>query len=306
MNSIVAKDLKKMFGKTPAVDNVSFAVKKGEIFGFLGPNGAGKTTTIRMLTGVISPDSGMVEIEGISLRENMAEAKMKFGVIPEIGNVYVDLTAKQNLYLTGKFYGLKGKFIEEKAEKLLRALNLYERRDYPARTFSKGMKQRLSIACAIMHDPDILFLDEPTEGLDVQSKRMVVSIINELKSKGSTIFLTTHNIEEANRLCETVCIINRGKIAAIGRPETLKKTFDDTQSIEISFRENVPSEMLEFDGISSVDLVGDKYKLYTSDPDMAVKKLASFAENHSYRISSLEICGPSLEEAFVILTGDSR
>jgi len=200
MTAITADKLKKRFGTVTAVDNVSFDVEEGEVFGFLGPNGAGKTTTIRLLTGILTPDTGNVTIKNINMKKNPIDAKMMMGVIPEMGNVYVDLTAKQNLILAGKYYGLSKNVLEDKADELLSILELYDRRNDSVRTFSKGMKQRISIACAIIHDPEILFLDEPTEGLDVQSRRLIIKIINDMNKKGCTIFLTTHNIEEANKL----------------------------------------------------------------------------------------------------------
>jgi len=303
MLAIKAENLKKKFGNVVAVDNVSFNVEKGEIFGLLGPNGAGKTTTIRLLTGILTPDAGNVTIEGINLRKNPIQSKMIMGVIPEVGNVYVDLTAKQNLYLAGKYYGLSKNILGKKSEDLLSTLGLHERRNDPVRKFSKGMKQRVSIACAIIHNPRILFLDELTEGLDVQSRRLVIDTINHMNEKGSTIFLTTHNIEEANKLCERICIINRGKIVAIDRPEKLKNTFDKTQSIEVSFNQKVKRDLLLSDFISKVDVYGDKWRLYTNNPDKTVKHVVALAEKKGLRIISITICGPSLEEAFVKLTG---
>jgi ABC-2 type transport system ATP-binding protein len=205
------------------------------MFGFLGPNGAGKTTTIRMLTGLLTPDSGDIFIDGVDIKRNPIKAKMKMGVIPEMGNVYVDLTAKQNIILSGKFYGIPRRDVGRRADSLLEQFELYERRDDHVKTFSKGMKQRINIASAIIHNPQILFLDEPTSGLDVQSQRLIRGIIRQMNQEGTTIFLTTHNIEEANILCERVGIINKGKMAAIDRPEKLRRTFEETQSVEISF-----------------------------------------------------------------------
>ncbi|MCD4785447.1 MAG: ATP-binding cassette domain-containing protein [Candidatus Eremiobacteraeota bacterium] len=306
MFAIKVENLRKRFGNVVAVSNVSFSVEKGEVFGFLGPNGAGKTTTIRMLTGILTPDVGKVVIEGINLRENQIRAKMKMGVVPETGNVYIDLTAKQNLYLAGRFYGLPKNILEKKSEELLSTLGLHERRNDFVRTFSKGMKQRISIACAIIHNPQILFLDEPTEGLDVQSRRLILDIITDLNKKGSTIFLTTHNIEEANRLCERVCIINKGEIVAIDRPEKLRGTFDKTQSIEVSFDRSVNSDLFTSGFISKIEMYGDKLRLYTNDPDKTVKHIVALAEKKDLRIISMTICGASLEEAFVRLTGGEK
>ncbi len=302
MVAIKAENLQKKFGKNIAVDNVSFDVEDGEIFGFLGPNGAGKTTTIRLLTGILTPDSGEVTIKGINLRNNPIEAKMIMGVIPETGNVYVDLTAEQNLFLAGRFYGLLKNVLEKKAEEILSTLGLYERRNDAVKTYSKGMKQRVSIACAIIHEPKILFLDEPTEGLDVQSRRLIIETINNMNKKGSTIFLTTHNIEEANKLCERVCIINKGRIVAVDRPEKLKNTFDKTQSIAVSFDQKVKKDFFKSDFILKTDMQGDKWVLYTNNPDKLVKHIVALAEKNDLKIVSLSISGPSLEEAFVRLT----
>jgi len=292
MIAIKAENLQKKFGNVVAVDDVSFDIEKGEIFGFLGPNGAGKTTTIRLLTGILLPDAGNVTVEGINLGNNPIEAKMMMGVIPETGNVYVDLTAKQNMYLAGKYYGMTKEALEKKSEGLLSHLGL-----------SKGMRQRVSIACAIIHNPNILFLDEPTEGLDVQSRRLVIETINQMNETGCTVFLTTHNIEEANKLCERVCIINKGKIVAIDSPEKLKNTFDETQSIEVSFNKKVKRDLFASDFISKIDTSGDKWLLYTNNPDKVVKHVVALAEKNGLRIISITTCGPSLEEAFVRLTG---
>jgi len=304
--AIEVHNITKRFGKLVAVNNVNFSVAKGEIFGFLGPNGAGKTTTIRMLTGILIPDAGRVIIEGIDMEKDPIRAKMKMGIIPEIGNVYVDLTTRQNLLLSGRFYGLSKSTIEKRSEEMLSALGLSERSDDPVRTCSKGMKQRISIACAIIHEPCVLLLDEPTEGLDVQSRRLIIDTISKMNDKGSTIFLTTHNIEEANRLCKKVCIINKGKIVAINTPERLKNTFDKTQSIEVAFNKHVNSELLASTFISKIDICGDKVHLYTNDPDRTVKHVVSLAEKNGLRILSMTTCGPSLEEAFIKLTGGKK
>ncbi|MCK4250497.1 ABC transporter ATP-binding protein, partial [candidate division WOR-3 bacterium] len=168
---IEVSKLTKRFEHITAVDQICFTVNKGEIFGFLGPNGAGKTTTIRMLTGLLTPDSGDILIDNIDIRRNSIKAKMKMGVIPEMGNIYADLTAKQNIILSGRFYGIPKRELGNKADSLLEQFELYNRKDDFVRKFSRGMKQRVNIASTIVHDPEILFLDEPTSGLDVQSQR---------------------------------------------------------------------------------------------------------------------------------------
>lgn len=304
---IEVKGLTKNFDGLIAVNNLNFSVYKSEIFGFLGPNGAGKTTTIRMLTGLLTPNSGEMFIDGINVRRNPIKAKMKMGVIPEIGNIYADLTPRQNIILAGRFYGLSRRELEKKANSLLEQFGLKDRKDNPVRTLSKGMKQRVNIASAIVHNPKILFLDEPTSGLDVQSQRLIRNIIKQMNKEGTTIFLTTHNIEEANLLCERVAIINKGKIVVIDKPEVLRSTFEKTRSVEISFDKSIDSTLIERNKlVNRIEILGDKWKLYTDNPDKLVKYLTKFAKNQGLIIVSMEICRASLEDAFVEFTESKR
>ncbi len=306
MHSIDARGLSKRFGALQAVDEVTLEVETGEIFGFLGPNGAGKTTTIRMMTGVLTPDRGTVLINGIDLSRHPLQAKLEMGVIPENSTVYGDLTAEQNLNLTGKFYHVPQEERRKRADELLSFLGLDARRHDKVRTFSKGMRQRISIGCAIIHRPRVLFLDEPTEGLDVQSRRLVIETIRRMHDEGSTIFLTTHNIEEANTLCERVGIINHGKMVATGRPEELKKTFDPTQSVEVSFDRKIEATIFHSPAILKTETYGDKWRIYTGDPDAVLKYVTRLAADRGITITSLHTSGPSLEEAFVRLTREPK
>jgi len=302
MNAIEAGHLIKRFGTVTAVNDVTITVREGEIFGFLGPNGAGKTTTMRLLTGVLTPDAGTARINGIDIHRHPLDAKMQMGVIPESSTVYGDMSAEQNLHLSGQMYGMPRALRQERIDEILSRMGLSEKRRLPVRTFSKGMKQRVSIACAIIHRPKVLFLDEPTSGLDVQSRRLVIETIHQMNEQGSTIFLTTHNIEEANTLCQTVCIINKGKIVAQDSPERLKKMFDTTQSVEVSFNRPVTRDLFVAEGILRAEPCGDKWRLYTDKPDLVLKYLVRSAERESIGITSLTTSGPSLEEAFVQIT----
>lgn len=303
MNALHVEHLVKRFGSVTTINDVSLTVPEGEIFGFLGPNGAGKTTTIRLLTGVLTPDVGTVRINGIDIHRHPLEAKMQMGVIPENSTVYADLSAEQNLHLSGKMYGMSRALREKRIDELVSQLGLGEKRKNTVRELSKGMKQRVSIACAIIHRPRVLVLDEPTSGLDVQSRRLVLETIRRMNGQGSTIFLTTHNIEEANTLCHTVCIIHKGKIVAQDSPERLKKMFDTTQSVEVSFDRPVTPDLFAANGILRAEPCGDKWRLYTDNPDQVLKYLVVRAERESLGITSLTTSGPSLEEAFVEITG---
>jgi len=229
-NIIEVKQLAKNYGNFKAVNNIDFSVKKGEIFGLLGPNGAGKTTTIRMLTGILSPARGEICIGKDDIQKEPIEAKQIMGIVPEMADAYIDLSAMRNLLLTGELYGVEKEKSIKKAENLLKIFKLYEKRNQKVKTFSKGMKQRLILAMALMNDAEILFLDEPTSGLDVESVRLITNLIREFNQQGTTILLTTHNIKEADLLCDRVAIMNHGEIIAIDRPELLKKVISNISS----------------------------------------------------------------------------
>jgi ABC-2 type transport system ATP-binding protein len=305
MDVIEAQNLKKSFGQVTAIDGVSLSVKKGEIFGFLGQNGAGKTTTIRMLTGVLIPDTGTARICGIDIQKDPLGAKMQMGVIPENGTVYADLTAEKNILWTAKCYRMDRESREKRAEEILARLGLTERKDDLVRTFSKGMRQRISIACAIVHSPPVLFLDEPTTGLDVMSRRLVIDTVRHMNREGSTVLITTHNIEEASALCSKISIIHKGKIIATDSPERLRKQYDTAGFIEIAFGQAVQGRTLMTSGISRVEPVGDKWRVYADDTDRAVKDLARIATENNLKILSVATSAPTLEQAFIGMTEEA-
>jgi ABC-2 type transport system ATP-binding protein len=302
MDAIKADGLTKKYGGILAVDDVSFDVPEGEFFGLLGPNGAGKTTTVRMLNGIVDPDAGSISIMGIDMVKRPLQAKSKIGCIPETGNVYQDLSARENLDLVGRFHGLARIDRESRSEELLTSLGLADRGDDYVRTYSKGMRQRVSVACAMIHRPSILLLDEPTEGLDVHSRRVITDLVKKTNAEGSTIVLTTHNIEEANKLCQRVCIINKGRIAAIEAPENLRRAFERVQTVEVAFDRKVDIASLVTGHVSKAEAAGDKWRLSTDDPDEAIKHITRVAERERLKIISLSTVGPSLEDVFVMLT----
>ena len=303
---IRAVNLVKEFDSVKAVDNVSFEIKKGEIFGLLGPNGAGKTTTIRMLTGILKPTSGSVRIEKFDIQKNPIEARQLMSVVPEMANAYIDLSAMQNLLLMGELYGMKKEQRIKKAEKLLKLFSLYEKRNEKIKTFSKGMKQRVIIAMALMNNSKIIFLDEPTSGLDVESTRLIRDLIRKFNSKGVTILLTTHNIEEANQLCDRVAIINEGRIVVLDRPENLKHTIQSSSSIEVAFKTQVNKGKLAFKGVTEIKKIGDRFKLYVEKPENIIPLLVRYAQSSGNKIISLNTLKPSLEDVFVKLTEDKK
>jgi len=305
---IRAQNLAKTYGSVKAVDNISFEVKGKSIFGFLGPNGAGKSTTQRILTGVIHPDAGNVEIMGHSLFEEPIKAKQEMGVVPEQANVYSELTAWDNLMFIGEIYNMKRGEAEKRAAELLKLFQLYEKRNLKTKGFSKGMKQRLLLCMALLSDPQILFLDEPTTGLDVESKQVIREIIREFHQKGKTIFLTTHDIEEANMLCHEIAIINRGKIAVIDRPANLKQSIQQLNCLEITFDHRAPeeNELWGLAGVEQVKKSGDSFILYATHPGKVIPSLGKLIEERDLELISVHTQEPTLEEVFLHLINNDE
>ncbi len=303
--AVEASNLTKLFGNITAVDNLTFNVNKGEIFGFLGPNGAGKTTTIRMLTGLTKPTSGKALIVGFDITKQLVKAKERIGVVPEVSNIYDEMNAWDNLIFSSQLYGVPKDQRAKKAKDLLELIGLYERRNDRVGNFSKGMKRRVTIAMALIHDPDVLFLDEPTTGLDVQSARVIRALVKELNKNGTTVFLTTHYIEEADQFCQRIAIINQGKIAAIDTPEKLKTYVEEQRIIEFSFdsSENITSKLENLKGVDAVSQVGDKFKIVVESVSESIPLITDFARDNNLKIVSINTLKPSLEDAFVKLTG---
>jgi ABC-2 type transport system ATP-binding protein len=214
--------LSKNFGELQAVKSVSFSVEPGQVFGLLGPNGAGKTTTIRMLTTLTRPHAGTARIAGHDIVREPLQVKRAIGVVPQMLNLDVDLTASENLEYHGRLHGMEQADRNERTDELLRFVGLWEKRDTPVEHLSGGMRRRLLIARGLMHRPRVVFMDEPTVGLDPQARHLIWGLIEDLKRSGITILLTTHYIEEADRLCDRVAIMRAGKIITLGAPADLK------------------------------------------------------------------------------------
>ena len=300
--AIVVSNLTKRFGELVAVDHISFKVKRGEFFGFLGPNGAGKTTTIRMLTGVIKPDEGTALVMGYDIERESIKAKQVMGIVPETANAYIDLTVWQNLMFMGELYGVPKEERKRRGESLLRELGLYDRRDFKVKGLSKGMKQRLLLCMALINEPEILFLDEPTVGLDVRSARSIREILQKLNEKGVTIFLTTHNMEEANQLCNRIAVINHGKIAAIDTPERLKRVMKGLQHVEVSFDKPTPLESLaKLPYVNDVRKIGNSIRLYTDSPCDLVCYIVDYVREKKLKLISFEVLNPKLEDVYLKL-----
>ena len=301
---VEAYGLTKAFGNVRAVNEVSYSVRKGEIYGILGPNGAGKTTTIRMTIGIIAPDKGEAYIMGYNVHKEPVKARSFVGVVPEVSNPYLDLTVWENLMLVGGLYCIPKQVKVERARKLLEALKIYDVRNRKAKALSKGMRRRLLLAMALISDPDILFLDEPTAGLDVISARIIRSLLLELKRQGKTIVLTTHNINEAGMLCDRVAIMNKGKIVALGTPKELKIKFGEYIRIILRFNKEINVEIIK-NNLKDLGITVQGTRLMVvcklSDLREVLEKITSFIKSHDLRIEEFQASGPTLEDVFIEL-----
>jgi ABC-2 type transport system ATP-binding protein len=305
-NAIEVSDLTKHYGSVTAVDGLTFRVARGEFFGLLGPNGAGKTTTIRMLTGLTKPTSGSAKVSGKDCVKETLAVKQKIGVVSEVSNLYNEMSAWDNLMFMGELYGVDEPSRTIRAKQLLEAFQLYERRNDHLVGYSRGMKRRVRIAAALLHRPEVLFLDEPTSGLDVQSSRLIRSLVRELNREGTTIFLTTHYIDEADQLCDRVAIIRQGKIIVEGSPEGLKSSLQGEHVVEVAFDRDASSvEMLlrADPNVKAVSKQGDKYQIRTRSPSATIQRVSQFAASNEFEIVTMNTKQPSLEDVFVKCTG---
>ena len=305
-NAIEARALTKHYGDVIAVDGVRLNVPKGEFFGLLGPNGAGKTTTIRILTGLTKPTSGTAKIHGLDCVKDSLAVKQRIGVVSEVSNLYNEMSAWDNLMFIGELYGVDKPTRIDRANRLLDAFQLFERRKERLGHYSKGMKRRVRIAAALLHRPEVLFLDEPTSGLDVQSSRLIRSLVREFNREGVTVFLTTHYIEEADQLCDQVAIIRDGKIVAEGSPEKLKSSLEREPIIEIVFDRDAPDlerQLLGEPSVKEIRKEAHRYQIRTTDSSTAITDVARFASSSGLQILSINTKQPSLEDVFLKHTG---
>ena len=298
-------DLTKRFEDVTAVDTISFAINRGEIFGFLGPNGAGKTTTINILTGLSRPDSGTIRIAGQDYIKNPKHVQHLIGVVPDESNLYPELSGFDNLCFCASLYGIRKQERQEKARKLLQDFGLEEAAHRKFGGYSKGMKRKLTIAAGIIHNPQILFLDEPTTGIDVASARQIRKLISDLNSDGTTIFLTTHYIEEAERLCNRIAFIVRGRIARIDTVENLMQLTEGRHIVQFAVSpdsavicENITTA---FPALQCRTVPGGVF-VESSEP-VRVGPLVRLLEDMGAEVSEARKVRPSLEDVFVDITG---
>jgi len=299
--AITVKGLCKSYRDVRALDDVSFAVRRGELLGYLGPNGAGKTTTINVLSGLLTRDSGDVAVCGTDVAWDPVTVKQRIGVVPEESNLYPELTCRGNLIYMGELYGLSKAARRSKADALLALFNLTDRASMPFRALSRGMKRRLTVAAALVHSPEVLFLDEPTAGLDVPSARHLRSHIRAINQAGTTVFLTTHNLAEAEELSTRILILIKGKIVAEGSPLAIGERVANVIRLSVKLSDDIDEAQLRrhCPAILSVSVKGKTLVLDVSDTHLAVAQLVSFAEQEGVRILQMASALPSLEDAFV-------
>lgn len=305
---IQADTLSRRYGERFAVDQVSFEIARGEVFGFLGPNGAGKSTTARMLTGFVRPTSGRALIAGLDLARHASAARRLIGVVPEEANVYADLSVLQNVLLMADLHGIPKAQGLARADELLQMFDLRERKFQKGRELSKGLRQRLMLCMALVSDPQVLFLDEPTTGLDVASTHMIREVIQRMnRERGMTVFITTHNMEEAEQLCHRVAIINQGKLAAIDTPAALRGRVSSLRSVEVRFTQSgVKPEDVLLSPTGEVIMSANGFQVFSPEPGRVAQEIATHASALHLAVESLNTRAPSLEEVFLSITaGDS-
>jgi len=299
-------NLYKNFGNIVAVDGISFEVKKGEIFGLLGPNGAGKSTTISIISTLIPPTSGEIIFEGESIFENSKNIRQNLGIVPQDIALYPTLTGYENLKFWGNLYGLKGTELKKRINEVADIIGLNGRLKDKVEKYSGGMKRRLNIGAALLHQPELLIMDEPTVGIDPQSRSHILDTVLKLSAKGITIIYTTHYMEEAENLCTRICIMDEGKIIASGTKQELVELVREKTQINIKL-DNINDNMLqifkEIPGVSDATIFDDTVTLYGENGDMLLAEIISKASEKNSKIQSIDIQKPNLEAVFLHLTG---
>jgi ABC-2 type transport system ATP-binding protein len=303
---IEVENLKKFYKDVKAVDGISFQVFPGELFGFLGPNGAGKTTTIKLLTGLAQASEGKLTISGIDITKNPKKAQHMIGVVPDESNLYPELSGFDNLVFCASLYGMRKSESQARANELLKMFNLVEAGHRKFAGYSKGMKRKLTIAAGLIHHPQIVFLDEPTTGIDVASARQIRQLIAELHREGITIFLTTHYIEEAERLCQRIAFIGKGKIIRVDKTSDLLQPIKDDHIMLVTM-DQLPNGIVEmarekFRDYQVEPSGNDQLRILAKQP-IHVSPLIEFLEGQGAEVLEALRVRPSLEEIFVKITG---
>ncbi len=306
MNIIEIKDLEKSFKKIKAVDYVNIEVKQGEILGILGPNGAGKSTTISMIASLVSPDNGQILFRGKNILKHLGILRKSLGLVPQEVALYPDLSALENLKFFGKLYNLKGQELQKRVEEVIELMELKDRAKDKVKTYSGGMKRRVNIGAALLHNPEILIMDEPTVGIDPQSRNYILQTVKDLSAKGITIIYTSHYMEEVEFLCDRIYIMDYGKIIACGTKDYLKGLIDKHDTVEINTRglnNNFIDELKNNNKIKHINIEENKITMVITDNENILSEILAAADNNKVNVKSLQTKVPTLEDVFLHLTG---
>jgi ABC-2 type transport system ATP-binding protein len=303
---ISVQHLEKRFDGISAVSGISFDIQAGEFFGLLGPNGAGKSTTISMLTGLVKPTRGDIFIEGNPIPSHLRETRARLGFVPQDFAFYPTMSARDNLSFFGRVYGLAGRRLKRRREEVLGAVGLSDHSRQTVLTFSNGMKRRLNLAIALIHEPVFLILDEPTVGVDAHSRHLLLERLGELNQKGVTVLYTTHLMEEAQKLCHRVAVMDRGNIIALDSPASLIHQFG-RGGIRIAFSHGINQTFLdrlaELGDLKKIDGDGHEIFLHTHQTERGIKKIIELSQQHQVSIKTINILEDDLESVFLYLTG---
>jgi ABC-2 type transport system ATP-binding protein len=304
--AIEVKNLHKAFGETKAVDGINFTIEQGEIFSLLGPNGAGKTTSLSMLSCLLRPDEGDAVVLGHSIRKDAMGVKSVLGVVPQEIALYDDLSARENLIFWGKMYGLRGMQLKARVDEVLEIIGLSDRAKERLKKYSGGMKRRVNIGVALLHKPQIMYLDEPTVGIDPQSRRSILDSVLKLKNEGTTVLYTTHYMEEAQELSDHIAIMDHGKIIASGSHAELVRIVGEVDRITLSINaesRRVIETWKKARGVKDVSAEDGTLTVLADDSNQVLPRLFDAAASSGVRITSVDIQEPNLEVVFLHLTG---
>ncbi|MEC6747036.1 ABC transporter ATP-binding protein [Marinilactibacillus sp. XAAS-LB27] len=301
------REISKSFKKTVAVDHLSMYIEKGESVGLLGPNGAGKSTTISMISTLLPPDNGTIEYKNINILKNASTIRPVLGVVPQEIALYEELSAYENMRFFGKIYGLKGTALNRKVDEVLKLVGLTERRKEPVKNYSGGMKRRINLAVALLHDPEVLIMDEPTVGIDPQSRNHILDTIRKLNVEHNlTILYTSHYMDEVEKLCDRIYIMDNGKIVASGTNEELKSLLSNEETVEIE----VKTKKVEFaevlkkhPDVNQLYETTKGYRLIVSKRDELLVDIFRQAALHEVTVTGIQVKEPTLEDVFLHLTG---
>lgn len=302
------QQLVKQYDSFTAVNGISFDIHEGEIFSLLGPNGAGKTTTISVLSTLLTPTSGDAFIGGYSIRTQSMEVRRMIGVVPQEIALYDDLSARENLNFWGNMYDLKGKALKSRVDEVLEQIGLTDKANQRVKTYSGGMKRRVNIGVGLLHRPRLLFMDEPTVGIDPQSRRAILDSVKELNRQGMTVLYTTHYMEEAAELSDRVGIIDHGDLIALGTQAELTRKVGETETLVLHMGENDDPQALsvhlkKIEGVIRADVTDHEITIITPDAEEILAPVVSAANELNIKIHSIDIREPNLEAVFLHLTG---